>query len=699
MAPGQANKLPRAGAVDLFGEMRSLAKFSYLHAWSVLGIALALVTLAAFISSDIFERVEPFDISDPGAEVERASAAYEEATGSSAEPGVVLLISARERDLGQASTVAASELRSIEGISRVRSPSSEPALVSRDRTMGLVVGYLGSGTSPVEVGGAVDRSFSGRRGVLAGGTAVAAHQVGKRSEDDTRRIELFAAPVLLLLLMLVFRTLVAAMLPLLVAAFAILMTLAVLRLLTEVTVIDLFSLQVVTGLGAGLAIDYSLFVLARYREEIARGAGYLCALRETLVTAGRTVTFSSLTVAAALAALVVFPQPFLRSTGIAGALTAIFAGLTALLVLPAMLAILGPSVESLSVRRDRARHSQGDARWASLARAVCRRPLPALVVGGVVMLAVASQAIGMNLTTPDARELPSSDSARVVADAAAEFPDLPPTNLFAVLPLGAAGLPELVAEIEGIKGVTAVSDPEPLGEQSTQILISADVDPLSPQGQDSVAKVRDLLPAGSLLGGRSAELADERSSVAEHAPAAIALVVLTNLLILATMTRSLLLPLLALVMNLLTVAASLGVMAAVFMSESAASLLGADVPAGIDISVPALTSAVIFGLSTDYGIFLLARIREARRQAASETEAIIAGVATTGGLITASALLFATALGAFVFSDLVIIKEVGLAIAVAVLLDATVVRGLLIPASLRLLGRSAWWRPGWPRAA
>ena len=681
--------------------MRALGRLTYLHAGRVLVVALILLAVAAAIAAEVFEEVEPFDISDPDSDSVRTELAIEEATGSGPEPEVALLISGEAGDpTGPLATAATRTLRGIPGIARVSSARSDPRLTSDDGQNELVLGFLDPGVGRVEVGEVVDEAFASSATVIAGGTAVAAHQVGERSEEDARAIELYAAPVLLLLLLIAFRTLGAAMLPLGVAAFSILFTLAALRLITHVQPIDLFSLQVVTGLGVGLAIDYSLFVLARYREEVGRGGGYERAHMETLRSAGRAVAFSSLTVATALIALVVFPQQFLSSTGIAGALTALFAGIAALLVLPAAVALLGPSVDSLSVRRDPLRDgSTRSGFWDWLPQAVCRRPVLALLGGGIAMVAISSLPLGITLTTPDARELPSEDTARVVADELEEFGGLPPTSLFAIVPAPAAGDQSTQRGLEQVEGVSAVSGSRPLDGDSTLITVSADVDPLSEEGQDLVEAVRAELPQGATLGGRATELADQRSSISDHVWAAIAIVVLSHLVILAVMLRSAVLPLLALVMNLLTVLGSIGLMTVAFETEWIANLLGTDVQEGIDISVPVLAFAVIFGLSTDYGIFLLSRIREARSEGRSDREAIIAGVSVTGRLITASALLFATAVGAFAFSDLVIIKEFAVVVAVAVLIDATVVRGLLLPASLQLLGRVAWWWPSRSRRA
>lgn len=670
--------------------MRTVARVTYLRAWTVLLAALLILLAAAAIAADIFDRVDPFDISDADSEVQRAYSQYEQATGQSPDPEVILLV-----DPGADPTAAESALAAVDGIALVAGPGENAPLTATDGHT-LVVGYLDPGANRVEVGEDVEAAVADLTGVETGGTAVAAYQVGLRSEDDSRRIELLAAPLLLILLLIVFRTLVAAVLPLLVAGVTIVVTFAALRLLTGLTQIDLFSLQVVTGLGVGLAIDYSLFVIARFREEIgdAEPVDYRGAHLRTLRTAGRTVAFSALTVAAALAALTVFPQPFLHSTGIAGALTALFAGLTSLLALPAALALLGPSINRFAVRRDPLRAGIGarSSFWRRLPTLVCRAPIISIVVGAAAMLALASQMLGVELTTPDARALPVEDSARVVRESLDEsFPDLPTTVLHAIVPTGGAGA--IADELAALPDVTDVSRTD-LGDGRIAIRVESSADPLSEAGQELVEAVRDAVPAETAVGGRAAELTDQRASVRDHAPEALAILLITNLLLVAAMTRSLLLPFLAVAMNLLSVAAALGAMSALFTTGWCAERLGTDAVMGIDISVPVLAFAVAFGLSTDYGIFLLSRVKEARADAAGEPEAIIEAVASSGRLISASAVLLAIAVGAFVFSDLVIIKEFAIAIAIAVLLDATVVRGLLIPAFLRLLGGAAWWPGG-----
>ncbi len=675
--------------------MGPLGDWTYLRA-GVVAIAAAVVfAIAVPLTAGVFDHTRPFDINDPNSEVERAYAAYEQAQGVVSDADVALLVSAP-------ATGAAVERRlaAVNGIADAYGPADDPHLRSADGGEMLVLGRSAAGINRVDLGDDVKAAFEGQPGVTAGGVAVAAFEIGQQTEQDTRRIEVFAAPILLLLLLFVFRSPLAAALPLLLAGFSITTSLAALSLLGRVIDIDVFSLQVVTGLGVGLAIDYSLFVLARYRIEIRRGEGYRLAQQRTIASAGRTVMFGALTVAAALAALIAFPEQFLRSTGIAGGLVALMSGVAALVVLPAVLALLGPRVDPGWERSaDRTAPatdplSGGSHFWRGVAARVTRAPIPwataALVVIGVIALPV----LGGSLTTPDARSLPESAGARSVAERiAADFPQAGATSLGVLIPPGAdVGTANERRRLSRL-GVES-GPPYELGDGSTYIHLTAAVDPLSDAGQDVVKEVRALpWPAGTLVSGRAAELTDQRAAIGSRAWLVIAIVVITNLMLVFVFLRSLLLPLLSLALNALTVLASFGLMVAAFGSHTVTDLLGTTTQNGIDVSIPALAFAVVFGLSTDYGIFVFSRIAEARRGGASDGEAIADGLARTGRLITSAAVIFAVAVGANIFSDLVIVKEFALAVAFAVLLDATVVRGVLVPAALKLAGPRAWW-PG-----
>lgn len=684
--------------------MTRLGELTYRRAGPIVLGALLLLAAATPLALQVFDRVEPFDISDPGSEVELAYAAFEGAVGAGSEADVVLLVEPASGDPLPASRRAARQLGRVAGVAAVSGPSRRAAQVSADGRAALVLGFLASGAGRVETGERVQDRFAGDPAVRPGGVAVAAAQIGEQTETDTRRIELFAAPLLLLLLLAVFRSPVAAVLPLILAGFSIVITLALLSAIAPVIAIDLFSLQVVTGLGVGLAIDYSLFVLARYRIEMRRGEGLHQAQLRTMAAAGRTVAFGAATVAAALAALILFPQQFLSSTGIAGGLVALLSGAAAVLVLPALLALLGsrvdPGFAAAASPQDAAPDplSGGSRFWSNLAARVWARPAPIATLALALMLAIAAPALGGGLTTPDARVLPESESARAVFDAIDDrFPELPSNRISVIVPAGASAgrLRRARRQLIESPSITELTPVRRLPDGRYHLTVSAGDDPLSEAGQDTLDAVRGTpWPAGTLTGGRAAELADQRSSIGENAPPVVALVVLTNLVLVLLMARSLVLPLLSLGLNALTVLASYGVMVALFETEATAELLGTFAQDGIDVSVPVLAFAVVFGLSTDYGIFLFARIAEARRDGLPERDAVAAGLARTGRLITSAAVLFAVAIGVNVFSDLVIVKEFAVAVAVAVILDATVVRGLLVPAALRLLGSRAWWWPG-----
>jgi uncharacterized membrane protein YdfJ with MMPL/SSD domain len=688
--------------------VRALAQFTYLRAGRIALGAVLLLALAVPLAADVFNRVEPFDISDPDSEVERLNRAYEEASGQRPEPEVLLLVEPGGRVDSRTGrrTVeeTAARLERLPGIARVVTPSSDPGLVADDGRAALLLGFLRADQGRVEAGERVEEAFEGDPEIEAGGLAVAAHQIGLQTEEDTRRIELYAAPVLLLLLLIVFGSPLAAALPLLLSGFSIVLTLALLALLSSIVDIDVFSLQVVTGLGVGLAIDYSLLVLARYRTELRRGDGTRAAQTATMTTAGRTVAFGALTVATALAALIIFPQQFLSSTGIAGAAVALISGAAAIFVLPALLALLGTRLDPGLRRAGRGEDppaeplSGGSAFWTRLSRRVMNRPVPFATLALALMLMLASPALDSELTTPDARVLPEERSARGVNEAVAtRFGGLGEGRLPILVSPASAGatVEEARARIESDPRVEAVTPSERLEDGSRYLVALSELDPLSRKAQDLLEATRAApWPPGTLVGGRSAELIDQRASIAAGAPLVIAIVVITNLLLVLVMARSVVLPLVSIGLNALTVAASYGIMVALFENEASAELLGTTAQDGVDISVPVLAFAVVFGLSTDYGIFLFSRIREARANQPSEVAAITEGLARTGRVITSAAIIFSVAVGANVFSDLVIVKEFAAAVAIAVLLDATVVRGLLVPAVLRLLGARAWWLPG-----
>jgi uncharacterized membrane protein YdfJ with MMPL/SSD domain len=676
--------------------------YAYHYRRVALALAVVLAVAAGVYGVGVFDRTKPFGFSDPDSESARAYDLLESATGAQTVPGVLLVVRAAGEPANSATgradvEAAATELASIDGLRRVVTPATDRSLFSADRQLALIEGYLDEGVDdPAEVGRKVVSRLGGEPGVTAGGPAVAADQLNEATVDDLREIELAAAPLLVLITLLVFRSLVAAMLPILVGGISIAFTLAGLRALSEVMEIDIFALNVVTVLGLGLAIDYSLFMVSRYREEIAASGPGSAAVGAAMVRVGRMIAFSAAIVSISVAALALFPQRFLYSTGVGCALVAMVSAVVVVVVLPAVLAILGDRVNALSLSRDREAVTRSP-RWRALARLVLRRAPVVAIAVTVAMVACGLPFLRAELTRADARVLPQDTSAREVDNLVRrEFPSDPLSSLLLVdarTGKGAARrLDDARRELRGLAGVEGVRDAEVPGPaRALELRIAPG--PYSDRALDLVGDVRDLA-GGVLVTGVSAELTDQRASLREHLPLAAAVIVAATVIALLLMTGSLILPLIAVVANMLTISVALGALVLLFQDGRLEDLLSYEGVGAIDISIPILLFAVIFGLSTDYGVFLLSRITEARRGGASDDAAIAVGLERTGHIITAAAVLFAVVMGAFIFSRMIFIKEVAVGTALAVIVDATLVRALLFPSLMKLCGRATWWGPG-----
>ncbi|MGH6887026.1 MAG: MMPL family transporter, partial [Geminicoccales bacterium] len=462
--------------------------------------------------------------------------------------------------------------------------------------------------------------------------------------------------------------------------------------------VSIFALNVAIGLGLGLAIDYSLFIVSRYREEIARTGPGLEAMRHTLATAGRTVLFSALTVAGALASLVVFPQNFLYSMGIAGFFVAIIAAAIALTVLPAILGLLGRRVDALTPRF-LARRAARDARpaqdgfWYRLARLVSRFPGRIATTTTAVLIALGIPFFGIQFTSVDAEVLPSSASARQVADGLeASFPPYRDTPVTLAVDGDQPEAERIAAEAAELPAAAAVRPPRALDNGTYAIDVISTAPPLDDQSQELVRELRDRDPA-ALVTGTTALYLDLEQSLGQHLPLMVSIVLAITIAVLFAMTGSLILPLTQIVMNALGLSAVLGILVLIFQDGRFESLLGYASQGGLEATQLLLLFATVFGLSTDYGVFLLARIKEARDRGLAHSEAVAVGLERTGRIVTAAALLFSVAFGAFITSEIIVLKVLGLGTALAVLIDATIIRALLVPSLLQLLGRWSWWAP------
>ena len=676
-----------------------------------MAIGVLVFAAAAYLGRDVVDALDPFGFQDPESNSVRAYDLYEDVEGVGATPEIIALVEPggdlRRPEAQSEVQEVAGALEGIDGVGAVRAPApDEPSMISTDGRTAYVLGFLRTDVDDsTHVGEDVEDQLAGRPGVTLGGTAVAQVQLNEQTEEDLRRVELYAAPLLILLSLWVFRSVVAALLPIVVGAFAVAGALSILRALAEVISIDLFSINLVTALGLGLAIDYSLFVVSRYRDEVARLGAGPDALRRTLQTAGRTVAFSAVTVACALAALLVFPQRFLYSMGIGGSLVALFAGLVVLTVLPAVLAMLGPRVNAL--RLPRLRRSlpeeastptpQGGF-WFILARFVARAPVPIAAMAAAALIAAGIPFLRVEFTLADAGVLPEERSARQVDDALRDrFPagETTPIVVLANPPeTGDTEPSRLAARMAGIPTVDRVIAPRPVGAEAQRIDVMTAADPNSDASQRLVRRIRALGSSDQpLVAGRAADLVDQKQSLRDHLPAAVAIIVVSSLVILFLLTGSVVLPIKALVMNLLTISAAFGILVLIFQDGRFEGPLDYTSEGALDTSIPVLMFAVVFGLSTDYGIFLLTRIKEAYDAGADNSSAVAIGLQRTGRIVTAAALLFAVALGALAFSELLYVKEVGLGTALAVIIDAAIIRALLVPSLMQILGRWNWWAP------
>lgn len=627
----------------------------------------------------------------------RAERAVERASGISASPQVLVLV----RDPSPA--------RLARVVAAIRSEPTFPVVAqplrSRDGSEALLAGYARADVSQRlwrEAAKRVELRLAGVPGTAMGGTALATVQVNRQVQRDLTRAEEIAFPFLFLLALWVFRSVVAALLPLVCGALTILGGLLVLRLLDEVTPVSTYALNIVTGTGLGLGIDYSLLLLSRYREELARRGPGADAVRATLATAGRTVAFSAVTVAAAIATLAVFPLGFLRSMGIAGGLVAPVAGLISLTVLPALFMLLGGRVNALSPpawRRAAERAARGErGGWYRLAQAIMRRPVPVAAAAATLLVVLGIPFLGIKFTGVDASVLPPGVSSRVV-DAAVrnDFPASASSPVYAVLEgTTAAQARAYAARLGTLPDAALVVPPRQLGPGAWEVRASSGKGFLDAGSQRLVSSMRAL--GGALVGGSTAQFLDQKHVLGSHLPLAIGLLAAVTFALLYAATRSLVLPLKALVMNVLTLSAAFGILVFVFQAGRLEGVLRYRGQGALELTQPVLLFAIAFGLSTDYGVFLLTRIKEAWDSGLGNREAIAVGLERTGRIITAAALLFCVAVGSFATSQIIIVKEVGLGIALAVLIDASIVRALLVPALMALLGRWNWWPTARARA-
>ena len=625
------------------------------------------------------------------------------------DPAVVLVVETTQGVNDPAVVAAAAKLEtSIKGEPGVGSTLSywsaggAPTLKSSDSNSAFLFIY----SEDIEwdnvqsLGKRIQEKYDGRfenLAVYASGTGVFAHAINTKIADDLKLSEAISIPLTFILLVFVFGGLVASAMPLLVGVSAILGSLLVIYLLTLFTGVSVFALNLITGLGLGLGIDYSLLVVNRFREELHAGKTVDEAIKKTVATAGKTVFYSGLTVVITLAALMLFPLMYLKSFGYAGVTVVVMAVLGALIALPALLAILGKRIDKAVVRKG-ALTPKEDGRWAQTARFVMRKPVPVVVLSLVILTVLAAPIKNIVFSQVDSRVLPASNPAAYAAQLITErFPGQEGNPIEVIIPGGASKIEQIknyTQEIAKVAGVVRVGEPQILGND-VRVIAVHDMGPRTPAAEALIKEIR-LIPSPdqTLIGGVAADYADTQIGIAKTMPWALTWIAIGVLVLLFVFTGSLILPIKAVILNILSLAATLGVITWIFVDGNLKWLVGDFTTTGsVDTGSIILVAVVAFGLSMDYELFLLSRIKEEHDAGRSNIESVATGLQRSARIITAAAGLLAIVFASFVLSGVTSIKMLGFGVAFAIILDATLVRALLVPALMRLFGERNWWAP------
>lgn len=544
--------------------------------------------------------------------------------------------------------------------------------------------------------------------VTVGGSAALFDEVNTQSQEDLKKAEALALPLLFLLLVVLFRNVRAAALPVVIGILSIVGSLAALRFLTYVTDVSVFAVNIVTLLGLGLAIDYSLFVVSRFREEMDAGRDVPEALRSTMRTAGRTIAVSAVTVAVALSSLFVFPQTFLRSLGLGGIAAVLLAVVFSLTVMPALLAMLGPRAAAWRSKRSRERPADKPGNWERIARAVMRRPIPVAVAVTGLLVVLGLPYLNVSYGWIDSRIMPTSSHSRQAEETIdAEFGKnvTNPVEIAVALAApvesaqGRAALDDYLRRVRAVPGIVGAEVTGMAGDRA-KIDARFTIEPISEQARDLIEAVRAIPPppGGDVqVGGNTAVFADLLDMLGERLPWMLAIMVLATFVLLFFAFGSVVLPVKAILMNILNLLAAFGVVVFVFQDGHLTGLLDFTSSGNIDVVQLILILAVAFALSMDYEVFLLSRVREQYDITGDNREAVAVGLQRSGRIITAAALLLVVVIGAFTTSQVLVVKIVGVGLATAIIVDATVIRVLLVPATMRLLGSYNWWAPRFTR--
>ena len=668
------------------------------------------ILVAGAVGSLIFSRLDSGGYSDPNSDSYKVYE-YLRDDLKVEDPAVVVVIDAGDRDVtepavAQQALALEKMMAEEKGVTRTLSfwgAGADANLKSADGKAAYVLIYgKGEAFSPesADLGKLFqekyDGEFSGLR-LYAGGVAVVGHAITKKISDDLKIAEAISIPLTFILLAFVFGALAASAMPLIVGVSAIVGAFFILYLISLFTAVSVYSLNLTTGMGLGLGIDYALLMVNRFREELNKGKSVDESVITTMATAGKTVFYSGLTVLVTMISLTFFPLPFLKSFGYAGVSVVALAVVGAIFGLPPILAMMGKRINKGPVRKS-AMKPTDDGRWADTARFVMRRPVPVVLLSLIALGIMAAPLQNISFSQGDSRMLPASNPAAIATALQTErFPGQTGTPIEIITFDGANkvdALNEYANRISQVPGIVGVVPPQVIGED-VRIVAYQSMLPRTPESQKLIQDLRDVkAPAGTLIGGVAADYTDSQDGISRTLPWAFGWIAISVLLLVFIFTGSIILPIKAVLLNVLSLAATMGVLTWVFINGHLQWLVGSfTVTGSLDTSIVILIAVVVFGLSMDYELFLLSRIREEHLAGKSNVDAVALGLQRSARIITAAAVLLAVVFAAFVTSGVTSIKTMGFGVALAVLLDATLIRGLLVPALMRLFGENNWWAP------
>ena len=664
---------------------------------------------AGGVGSLAFSKLDSGGYSDPKSQSALA-AKYLTAHFGLKDPGVVLVIDSGTRNLNDATVIAAvarleARVREVPGVLKTLSYWSSgkpPSLISKDGKAGFLFVYTKKTDfgSMESVGKIIHEKFAGTFAplkVYASGIGVVAHAINSKISRDLALAEAISIPLTFILLAFVFGALVASAMPLVVGVSAILGGFFIIWIFTLFTSVSVYALNLITGLGLGLGIDYALLIVNRFREELHSGKSVEDAITRTITTAGKTVFYSGMTVFVTLSSLMLFPLSFLKSFGYAGIAVVTLAVAGALIPLPAILALIGTGVDKGVVRRG-ALIPKEDGRWAQTARFVMRRPVPIVLVSLVILTILAAPIKNIAFAQVDSRVLPKSNDAAIASQLILDrFPGQEGAPIEIIIPGGVQktkAVAEFLEKARSVNGVIRIN-PAQISGEDLRITAVQTMGSRTTPAQQMIHNLRALsAPPGTLIGGAAADFTDSQDGIAGKLPWALGWIALSVLILIFIFTGSIILPIKAVILNALSLTATLGMLSWIFIDGHMRWLLGDFTTTGtLDTGTTILVAVVVFGLSMDYEIFLLSRIREEHFAGRTNTESVATGLQRSARIITAAAMLLAIVFASFITSGVTSIKLLGFGVAFAVLLDATLIRALLVPALMRLFGEWNWWAP------